>query len=178
VLFGGRVSFVVWEYEGQSGKYDLQLPLGALPQSQAEEEASFFSRYEEQMDISGIEIPLPPPKITIADILASQEVILQTEASHKALLDGIGQMDLTTLRNKLVLWGTAGFPNVYVIHEVAIAPPPVCSDGVSRDLASYITFCSGKTIQEHIALLQDLVDDIAVSFSYTGSSVQIVVSKV
>jgi hypothetical protein len=130
------------------------------------------------MDISGSEVPQPPPKITIADILASQQVLLQTEATHKTLLDGIGQMDLTTLRNKLVLWGTLGFPNVYVIHEVVIGPPPMCSDGVSRDLASYITFCSGKTIQEHVALLQGLVGDITVSFSYTGSSVQIVVSKV
>jgi hypothetical protein len=124
------------------------------------------------------EVPLPPPKITIADILASQQVLLQTEATHKTLLDGIGLMDQTSLRNKLVLWGTLGFPNVYVIHEVAVTPPSVCSDGVSRDLASYITFCSGKTIQEHIALLQGLVDDMTVSFTYTGSSIQIVVSKV
>ena len=130
------------------------------------------------MDISGSEIPLPPPKITIADILASQEVLLQIEATHKDLLDGIGQMNIVSLRNKLVTWGTLGFPNVYVIHEVGISPPPVCSDGVSRDIASYITFCSGKTLQEHIALLQDLVDDITVSFSYTGPSIQIVVSKV
>jgi len=130
------------------------------------------------MDISGSEVPLPPPKITVADILASQEVLVQTEATHKALVDGIGQMDITNLRNKLILWGTLGFPNVYVIHEVPISPPPRCSDGVSRDLASYITFCSGKTIQEHIALLQGLVDDMTVSFTYTGSSIQIVVSKV
>lgn len=130
------------------------------------------------MDISGSEIPLPPPKITVADILASQEVLVQTEATHKALVDGISQMDITSLRNKLVLWGTLGFPNVYVIHEVAILPPACCSDGVSRDLANYITFCSGKTIQEHIALLQELVADIDVSFSYTGTTIQIVVSKV
>jgi hypothetical protein len=131
------------------------------------------------MDASGSEIPQPPPaKITVADILASQEVLVQTEATHKTLLDGISLMDQTSLRNKLILWGTLGFPNVYVIHEVAVTPPPVCSDGVSRDLASYITFCSGKTIQEHVALLQALVDDMTVSFSYTGSSIQIVVSKV
>ena len=130
------------------------------------------------MDISGSEVPLPPPKITVADILASQEVLVQTEATHKALVDGISQMDITSLRNKLVLWGTLGFPNVYVIHEVAILPPACCSDGVSRDLANYITFCSGKTIQEHIASLQELVADIDVSFSYTGTTIQIVVSKV
>ena len=130
------------------------------------------------MDISGSEVPLPPPKITVADILASQEVLVQTEATHKALVDGISQMDITSLRNKLIVWGTLGFPNVYVIHDVALSPPPRCSDGVSRDLANYITFCSGKTLQEHIALLQELVADIDVSFSYTGTSIQIVVSKV
>jgi hypothetical protein len=129
------------------------------------------------MDISGSEVPQPPPKISVADILASQEVLVQTEATHKTLLDGISLMDQTSLRNKLVVWGILGFPNVYVIHEVAVNPPPRCSDGVSRDLASYITFCSGKTIQEHVALLQALVDDMTVSFSYTGSSIQIVVSK-
>jgi hypothetical protein len=130
------------------------------------------------MDVSGTQIPLPPPKITIADILAAQEVLLQTEATHKTLLDGIWQIDTVGLRSKLVTWGTLGFPNAYVVYEIPINPPSVCSDGVTRDLASYITFCSGKTIHQHVALLQDLLDDILVSFSYTGSSIHVVVSKV
>jgi hypothetical protein len=48
---------------------------------------------------------------------------------------------------------------------------------VTRNLADYITFCSGKSIQEHVAVLQGMLPDIAVAFCYTGASIQIVVSR-
>jgi len=55
--------------------------------------------------------------------------------------------------------------------------PPVCSDGVVRTLVDYIPFCSGKTIQGHIAVLQQRLPDIAVSFAYSGTAILIVVSR-
>lgn len=119
----------------------------------------------------------PPPPIKLADILAATEVIQQKEAQDKIVLDSIAAQSFESLRTKLIQWGVAGFPNVYSILSVSVVPPPVCSDGVSRSLADYIAFCSGKTIGEHVALLQEKLDDIVVSYANMGESIAIVVSK-
>jgi hypothetical protein len=121
--------------------------------------------------------PPPPPTITLADILSSTEAISQKEAADKAALEGIGHIGIETLRTKLIQWAVAGFPSAYAIHEVTITPPALCSDGISRVLGEYIEFCSGKTIHEHVAVLQAVLPDITVSFSYTGFSIQVVVTR-
>ncbi len=121
--------------------------------------------------------PVIPTVVTFDDILNSVEYIRTKEAADKVVLDGIGSISLETLKSQLVLWGTAGFPNAYVISKVTVEPPPTCSDGVSRSLADYIQFCSGKTISEHVQLVQDKVSGIVVSFANYGSYIGIVVSK-
>jgi hypothetical protein len=80
-------------------------------------------------------------------------------------LDAIGSVSHDTLRPKLIAWALAGFPNAYTLMEIAVTPPPQCSDGVTRDLTDYITFCSGKSIQQHVTMLQEKLTDISVSFA-------------
>jgi hypothetical protein len=131
------------------------------------------------MAVSG-ERPLyvaPPPRVTIADILAAQEVLVLAENIDRSSLNSISQISVDSLKTVLIQWASTGFPNSFVIQDITISPPPRCSDGVTRSLAEYIAFCSGKTIQEHILLLQDMLPDIVVGFIYTGSSIQIVVSR-
>jgi hypothetical protein len=121
--------------------------------------------------------PAPLPTISIQDILGSVEVSQNRESEDKAKLEAIGVISFETLRSSLLQWATKGFPNAYTIYEVPMTPPNVCSDGVSRSLPDYIVFCSGKTINEHVDVLQQRLIDIAVSFAYTGSVILIVVSK-
>lgn len=122
---------------------------------------------------------LPPEQtiISLADILNSAQVVLQKEANDKILLESIGTASLSDITSKLIVWATSGFPNAYPLFDIAIAPPAVCSDGVSRNLSDYIQFCSGKTINQHVQLLQDRMSDIIVSFANMGTSIAIVVSK-
>ena len=91
-------------------------------------------------------VPLEPVMISLADILNSAQVVTQKEANDKALLESIGTASLSDITSKLIVWATTGFPNAYPLLELSITPPPVCSDGVSRNLSEYIQFCSGKTI--------------------------------
>lgn len=120
----------------------------------------------------------PAPPITMNDLLSSIEVLKKKEDDDKILLESIGNMSSLQLKEKLILWAIAGFPNVYEIYRVTIVPPQKCSDGISRTLSEYITFCSGKTINEHTTLLQDKVTDIVVSFANMNTYISIVVSKV
>lgn len=132
------------------------------------------------MDVSGELIPAPAPApapITLNDILSTVELIEQKEATDKAALESIGAITFETLKAKLVQWAKAGFPNAYEIYQVSIVPPTVCSDGTTRDLSNYIQFCSGKTIHEHVAVLQTKVTDMIVSFANMGSYIGIVISK-
>ena len=128
-------------------------------------------------DVPIVLFPSPPPPISIADILNSVEVIQQKEATDSASLHAIGNATIDSLRNTLVNWARLGFPNAYTLMEVTVTPPAQCSDGVVRDLTNYITFCSGKTIQEHVALLQEKLVDMTVSFANMGHAIAIVVSR-
>jgi hypothetical protein len=119
----------------------------------------------------------PPPPISISDILNDVVVLQQKEAADKAALDAIGAATHDSLRSKFVTWATSGFPNAYTLMEVSVNPPAQCSDGVVRGLADYIVFCSDKTIQEHVALLQAKLVDMTVSFANMGYAIGIVVSK-
>jgi hypothetical protein len=121
--------------------------------------------------------PPPLPTITIADILNEQQLVLQKEANDKSALEAIGSMTFDSLRSTLIHWASIGFPNAYTLMQVSITPPAVCSDGASRGLADYITFCSGKTINEHVNILQQKLPDMAVSFANMGSHIAIVVSR-
>jgi len=124
------------------------------------------------------EPPPPPGPITIDDLLNSTAVILKKEADDKTALEGIGNISHEELKSKLLLWATAGFPNVYEIHRLTIVPANVCSDGITRNLSDYIIFCSGKSISEHVGVLQAKVNGMSISFANMGTYISIVVSKV
>ena len=129
------------------------------------------------MDLSGnAPIPAPAP-ITMNDILSSVELIEQKETNDKATLESIGNITFDTLKAKLIQWAKQGFPSAYEIYQVSVTPPSVCSDGVTRDLADYITFCSGKSILEHVNVLQAKVTDMVISFANMGTYIAIVISK-
>lgn len=115
--------------------------------------------------------------ITLADILGATEIVRQKEAADKAALESIENVTFDSLRSKLIQWASAGFPNAFTILEVSIVPPSVCSDGITRTLSEYIIYCSGKTLEERVAVLQTKLPDIQVSFANTGSSIVIIVSK-
>lgn len=121
--------------------------------------------------------PEPVPDfLSLDDIISAQDIVLAKEAADRTLLDQIGSQHVSALKPKLVEWLGRGKPNAYPIMLLSVQPPPVCSDGVSRDLASYITFCSGKSIEEHVGLLQAKLSGMTLSFANFGGQIAIVVS--
>jgi hypothetical protein len=121
--------------------------------------------------------PPPPDVLTMSDLLSDQTVVVAKEQADKLLLETIGTQSVGNLRPKLVEWVLKGRPDAFPILSLAIYPPACCSDGLVRDLTDYIPFCSGKTIREHVALLQAKLPDIYVSFANFGGVTTIVVLK-
>ncbi len=117
------------------------------------------------------------PLVTLTDILGATDVLQQKETTDKTMLEAIGTPNVDVLRSKLVQWALQGFPNVYILMELTIAPPATCSDGQTRSLAEYVEFCSGKPMYHHVSILQSQLPDFVIGFVNMGSSIQIVVSK-
>lgn len=122
-------------------------------------------------------VPTPPPQITLADILAATDLLVQKESQDTSALESIGSISFDTLRTTLIQWAKAGFPNAYTIYVVAITPPETCSDGVKRGLTDYLAFLTGKTMTELIAPLQARCPDFVLSYATTGPEILIVVSR-
>ncbi len=125
----------------------------------------------------GIALPGEPYIIRMSDILGTLQVDRARETQDKEKFDKIATLPYSDVRATLLQWATLGFPNAHTLYEIPISVPPMCSDGVVRNLDQYITFCSGKSIQEHVALLQVRMPDFAVGFVYTGNSIRLVVSQ-
>jgi hypothetical protein len=121
--------------------------------------------------------PPPPDVLTLSDLLSDQSVVVAKEQADKTLLETIGTQVIGNLRPKLVEWVLKGYPPAFPILSLDIHPPSVCSDGLPRNLPDYIEFCSGKTINDHVALLQAKLPDIQVSFANIGGITTIVVLK-
>lgn len=117
-----------------------------------------------------------PDFLSLNDILGDHEIVVAKEQADKALLDQIGSQHVSTLKPKLVEWVGRGKPHAYPILTLSIEPPAKCSDGVQRTLPEYITFCSGKSIEQHVGLLQAKLSGMNVSFANMGGQVAIVVS--
>lgn len=130
---------------------------------------------------TGMIMPLltePPPDIlSIDDLVDEAAELLAKEQRDGDALRMIGLQSAVSLKPKLVEWVVRGKPNVYPIVEVPIEVPAQCSDGVSRNLPEYIEFCSGKSIVDHMALLQAKLIGMVLSFTRVGQNVVIVVSQ-
>lgn len=164
------------EYEAYLASPPAPAPAPAPEEPVVDVSGSMMDISGSLMDISGA-VPPPPPTLTLAEILAAQEVLVQREANDKATLEALGQISLETLRAKLIPWAVAGFPNNYVVHSITMTPPSACSDGVSRNLADYIVFCSGKSLADHIAPLQAMLPDITVAYTSSPPVISIVVIR-
>lgn len=127
--------------------------------------------------VTAIPEPTPTQIITIDELLNSIEFIKKKEDDDKVLLEGIGNMSYDELKSKLLTWASLGFPSMYEIYTVSITPPTQCSDGAVRSLNDYIVYCSGKTLTEHINLLNSKISGITLTFANMGAYIAILVFK-
>lgn len=126
---------------------------------------------------TGMYIPPPEPDfLSLDDLLSDHEILVAKEQADKGLLDQIGSQHVLALKPKLVEWVGTGKPHAYPVMMLNIQPPSKCSDGVERNLPDYIAFCSGKSIEEHVGMLQAKLSGMSVSFANLGGQVAIVVS--
>jgi hypothetical protein len=123
----------------------------------------------------------PPPEpsyiMTLEQLVASQEALVSKESNDRASVTTFVNPDPGTVRTRLLQWASLGFPNIFVLLSVDLAPPPVCLDGVARSGFQYIQYLTGTSLSDHVRALEQKLPGMSLSYSTPGIAVCIHVTK-
>ena len=110
--------------------------------------------------------------------MASHAVVVTKETADRTSLAGLINPTRDQYRPKLFQWAASGFSFAYIVQSFDITPPNICSDGVSRDTMAYLQFLlTPTTLDSVLENIRTLMPGIAVSFSFSGNTLRIHVSK-
>jgi hypothetical protein len=115
--------------------------------------------------------------IDIDELLSSHEAVTAQEATDRLTLSALLNETRETLRPQMFTWAAAGFPAIYVVQQFTVSPPAFCSDGVTRTVYDYVVYLLGKNMGEVIAAIQALCVGVQISYSFSGNTLRIHVSK-
>jgi hypothetical protein len=120
-----------------------------------------------------------PDIVSMSDLINEHATIVQRESTMNAFLTSqLITVNPSTLKPKLIIWATLGFPAIYPILNLQIDIPNICADGVSRSLQAFVEYLLGAPLSLVIESLSAKLPGMDVSYSCSGSSFSIHVSKV
>jgi hypothetical protein len=118
-----------------------------------------------------------PMVVDISELLVSIGAIQVQEASDRTKLSVLLHETRDMLRPQMFEWAAAGFTPIYIVQKFEVNPPSICSDGVQRNTISYIEYLLGKDIGQIIAAIQALCVGVTISYSVSGNTLNIHVSR-
>lgn len=120
-----------------------------------------------------------PDIVSMSDLINEHATIVQRESSMNAMLTShLITVGPSTLKAKLINWATLGFPAIYPIMNLQVDVPNICADGVSRSLQAFVEYSLGVPLSTVVESLSAKLPGMEVSYSCSGSSFSIHVSKV
>lgn len=121
-----------------------------------------------------------PPQfvVDIAELLASHEAAATQEAADRLILAPLLGETREILRPQMFAWAAAGFPAIYVVQQFTVSPLAVCSDGVTRNVYDYVVYLLGQEMGPTIAAVQAKCVGVQISYSFSGNTLRIHVSRV
>ena len=122
--------------------------------------------------------PVEAPQIaTLDELMASHSATIAKESNDTESLRSLVAPARDMFRPQLFQWATAGFPDLYVVQSFTITPPAICADGVTREIGKYIEYCIEKNLGEVVDGLKVLMTGIQPSWSVSGNTLRIHVTK-
>lgn len=115
--------------------------------------------------------------VDISELLVSIGAIQVQEASDRTKLSVLLHETRDTLRPQMFEWASAGFTPIYIVQKFELNPPSICSDGIQRNTLSYIEYLLGKDMGQIIAAIQALCLGVTISYSVSGNTLNIHVSR-
>lgn len=118
----------------------------------------------EAMPEPEVSITSSPYIITIDELTTTQGAIIQKEIADKQALFDVFQPNQDTLKNRLVIWASLGFPSDWVVFTAKTDTPVVCSDGQVRSYYDYVLYLLGQSIQSFLDILNSQVLGVCFNF--------------
>ena len=119
----------------------------------------------------------PKPLVTLDELLESSQATQAKESvdrgSLSVLLTPTRDMYLPSLLN----WAATGFQPGFQVFSLTINPPAVCSDGVIRSIAPYITYLTDSSPEQICETIQATMTGITFFHSFVDNTIRIHVSK-
>ena len=120
-----------------------------------------------------------PDIVSITDLMNEHATIVQRESTMNAFLTSqLITVSPSTLRPRLIEWATLRYPAIYPIINMQVDIPDICADGVSRSLQAFVEYSLGVPLSVVIESLSAKLPGMEISYSCSGSSFSIHVSKV
>lgn len=112
----------------------------------------------------------PTPIISISDLLNTIDIIKSKEAEDKTRLTTLFNVNEADLRNRLILWGTTGFPSMYTLYSFQLHRSETCSDGIARrDGIEYYNFLFPETPLQNVLMnIEQRLPGMTLTYSYTA----------
>ena len=122
--------------------------------------------------------PAPAPMVVdIAELIASHGAVQVKEAADRETISVLLNETRNTLRPQMFTWAAAGFPPIYILQQFTLEPPSISSDGVARSVYDYFVYLLGQEMGPTIAAIQALCVGVTISYSFSGNTLRIHVSK-
>lgn len=124
-------------------------------------------------------VPEPIPEtVSMDDIINDHATVVQREFDTNAFLTAqLISVNPSSLRSKLLEWAMLKYPAIFPILNFPVDVPEMCADGVSRTILPFVEYCLGMPVSAVLVLLSAKLPGMDVSYSYSGSSFSIHVSK-
>jgi hypothetical protein len=106
-----------------------------------------------------------PSYITsLEELLNTTGAIVQRENTDRTSLLSVFQPNRETLKSRLIIWASLGFPANWQVLSAHITPPQICSDGEIRDATAYSLYLLDSPIESFLTSLNTQVPGIIFSF--------------
>lgn len=119
-----------------------------------------------------------PDVVSMDSLMNDQSMLLQREIDTKTfLMDRLINVHSSSLKRSLLHWASNGFPAGFILLQLQIDVPQICSDGVVRTPSQYIEFCMGTDAPQLYLALSSKLPGIMVSYAMIGTTLTAYVSK-
>ena len=119
----------------------------------------------------------PTYLMTMSQLVTTTAGIIQQENADKALLSKLTAPNSTSLTPSFINWTSQGFPNIYILFSMTLNPPTVCSDGKRRTMYEYVSYLIAKDLSTQVQTFQSNFLGMQMSYTITGTTVNIHVTK-
>ena len=116
-----------------------------------------------------VEIPAPLP-FSIEDLINSVDVVLSKETTDRASVLNFVNMPIDSIKPKLYIWASIGFPSSYMVSTFELTAPTTCSDGVRRTHVEYFEYLMNGKMNDWLSLMNAKTSGMYFTFSHNGYS--------